>query len=60
MVEKTLKNPMMIDPQLQASRWIRNMYKNSDLVYLKIGSDSFLKMLESALRMRNPIIIETS
>jgi|LakMenEpi03Aug12_release.lakeMendotaPanAssembly.Ray.scaffolds.fasta_scaffold248356_1 dynein heavy chain len=26
-VSKTLQNPMMIDPQLQASRWIRNMLK---------------------------------
>ena len=60
MVRRCLQNPMMIDPQLQASRWIRNMLRHDDLVHLKIGSDSFLKMLESALRMRNPIIIETS
>lgn len=51
---------MMIDPQLQASRWIKNMLKQHELVHLKAGADNFLKLLESALRMRNPIIIETS
>jgi dynein heavy chain len=59
-VAKTLQNPMMIDPQLQASRWIKNMLKQSELVHLKMGSDTFIKLLESALRMRNPIIIECS
>lgn len=48
---------MMIDPQLQASRWIKNMLKQQELVHLKMGSDSFIKLLESALRLKNPIII---
>lgn len=50
----------MIDPQLQASKWMKYMMKQFDLVSLKTGSDSFLKNLESALRMRHPIMIETA
>ena len=60
LVSKSLQNPMMVDPQLQASKWLKNMMKQYDLVSLKVGSDSFLKHLESALRMRHPILIETS
>lgn len=58
LVKKTMQNPMMIDPQLQASRWIRNMEKKSDIVILKVGTDNLLKRLETVLRMKNPIMIE--
>ena len=57
LVNKTLQNPMMIDPQIQSSKWIKNMFKTHDLKHLKMGSDSFVKQLESALRMHNPIMI---
>lgn len=60
LVTRSLQNPMMIDPQLQASKWLKNMMKQFDLVSLKTGTDNFLKQLESALRMRHPIMIETS
>jgi dynein heavy chain len=53
----SLQNPMMIDPQLQACKWIKNMLKSKELVHLKIRADNFLKKLESALRMHNPIMI---
>lgn len=48
---------MMIDPQLQASRWIKNMEKKNNLVQMRIGSDNFLKKLESAIRMKYSIIL---
>lgn len=44
-VNKTLQNPMMIDPQIQSSKWIKNMLKNHELKHLKAGSDSFIKQL---------------
>jgi hypothetical protein len=36
---------MMIDPQLQASKWIKNLYKTNDIVQLKMGSDNIIKRL---------------
>lgn len=57
LVTKTLMNPMMIDPQLQAFRWIKNMEKKNDLVQIRIGSDNFIKKLESAIRMKYSIIL---
>ena len=56
-VNKSLQNPIMIDPQLQASKWIRNMEKKNDLVQLKIGGENFLKRIETALRMKYPIML---
>lgn len=29
LVKRTMQNPMMIDPQLQASKWIKNMEKKN-------------------------------
>lgn len=48
----------MIDPQLQASKWIRNMEKKNEIVQLKVGSDGLLKKLETVLRMKYPILLE--
>ena len=46
LVSKSLQNPMMVDPQLQASKWLKNMMRQFDLVSLKTGGDNFLKNLE--------------
>ncbi len=48
----------MIDPQLQASKWIRNMQKKNEIVQLKIGSDGLLKKLETVIRMKYSILLE--
>ena len=58
LVKNTLQNPMMIDPQLQASKWIKNMEKKNDVVQLKMGSENILKKLESTIRMKYPIMLE--
>ena len=36
---------MMIDPQIQSSKWIKNMLKNHELKHLRMGTDSFLKQI---------------
>ena len=55
-----MQNPMMIDPQLQASRWIRNMQKSSGIVVLKVGAENLLKRLDMLLRVKTPILLEMS
>lgn len=57
LVKNTLQNPMMIDPQLQASKWIKNMEKKNGIVQLKMGSENILKKLESTIRMKYPIML---
>lgn len=48
----------MIDPQLQASKWIKNMQKKNEIVQLKIGSDGLLKKIETVIRMKYSILLE--
>eukprot|EP00606_Chrysophyceae_sp_TOSAG23-5_P000891 GSChrysophyteH2.ASY1.ANO1.1126.1 assembled CDS len=39
--------PLMIDPQGQANRWVRNMYANSNLQIIKLTEKEFLRTLEN-------------
>jgi dynein heavy chain len=50
--------PLMIDPQGQANRWIRNMEGAADLKILKLSDPKFLRALENAVRMGQPVLIE--
>ncbi|KNE58518.1 hypothetical protein AMAG_04085 [Allomyces macrogynus ATCC 38327] len=50
--------PLMIDPQGQANRWIRNMEAASDLKVVKLSDPKFLRALENAIRMGQPVLVE--
>jgi dynein heavy chain len=52
--------PLMIDPQGQANRWIRNMYsKNSDRFFvIKLSEKDFLRTLENGIRNGFPVLLE--
>lgn len=38
LLKKTNKNPLMIDPQLQASKWLKSYKKGDDLVNIKMNN----------------------
>jgi dynein heavy chain len=48
--------PLMIDPQGQANRWIRNMYK--DVKVIKLTEKDFLRTLENGIRYGAPVLLE--
>jgi len=49
--------PLMIDPQEQASKWVKN--ENKGKVYItRFGQPNFLKMLESSIRNGFTLLIE--
>ncbi|DBA02677.1 TPA: hypothetical protein N0F65_010502 [Lagenidium giganteum] len=51
--------PLMIDPQGQANKWIKNMYKSSGaLQIIKLTQKDFLSTLENAIRYGAPILLE--
>ena len=50
--------PLMIDPQGQANRWTRNMYKNSKLQLIKQTEPTFLRTLENGVRYGFPVLLE--
>jgi len=49
--------PLIIDPQLQGSSWIRGAYA-SDLVILSMSQDRWMNKLMNAIQMGKPVLFE--
>ncbi|KAM6202366.1 dynein axonemal heavy chain 6 [Rhynchocyon petersi] len=50
--------PLMIDPQDQANRWIRNKESRSGLKIVKLTDSNFLRTLENSIRLGLPVLLE--
>lgn len=50
--------PLMIDPQEQANRWIRNMEKDNNLIITKQSDPNLMRVLEMAIRQGTPVLLE--
>lgn len=50
--------PLLIDPQTQANRWIKNLLAKDNLKVTKIKADGLLKTIEMCVRMNEPLLIE--
>lgn len=50
--------PLMIDPQEQANRWIRNMEKDNNLIITKMTDPNLMRVLEMAIRKGLPVLLE--
>uniref|UniRef100_A0A803SX01 Dynein axonemal heavy chain 6 n=1 Tax=Anolis carolinensis TaxID=28377 RepID=A0A803SX01_ANOCA len=50
--------PLMIDPQDQANRWIRNKETRNGLKIIKLTDTGFLRTLENSIRLGLPVLLE--
>ena len=50
--------PLMIDPQGQANKWIKNMEEESGLLTIKLTQGDYLRTLENAIQFGKPVICE--
>ncbi len=50
--------PLMIDPQGQANKWIRNMEKANNLQIVKLTNPNYLRSLENAIQFGAPVLME--
>ena len=50
--------PLMVDPQGQANRWVRNLCAEIGLKVIKLTEKDFLRTLENAIRYGNPVLLE--
>jgi dynein heavy chain len=50
--------PLMIDPQGQANKWVRNMQKDNNLQIIKLTEKDFLRALENAIRYGASVLLE--
>jgi len=50
--------PLMIDPQGQANKWIKNMEHDSGLLIIKLTQSDYLRTLENAIQFGKPVLCE--
>lgn len=58
LVTQASRWPLMIDPQEQANRWIRQMEENNNLQVAKLTDVNFMRVLETAIRIGNSVLLE--
>ncbi|BFG02702.1 dynein heavy chain 6 axonemal [Drosophila madeirensis] len=55
---RALRWALMIDPQEQANRWIRNMEKENNLQVVKMTDANMMRILENSVRQGYPVLLE--
>eukprot|EP00794_Sanderia_malayensis_P006878 gene6878-7653_t len=50
--------PLMIDPQGQANKWIKNMEKSNNLQVIKLSDKNYVRTLENSIQFGSPLVIE--
>ncbi|KAF7236750.1 Dynein heavy chain 2, axonemal [Varanus komodoensis] len=50
--------PLMIDPQCQATKWIKNMEKKRGLKIIDLHTPDYLRVLESAIQLGSPVLLQ--
>lgn len=57
-VNKSRRWPLLIDPQLQANKWVRNMEKANKLGIIKLSDANFVRTLENSIQFGTPVLLE--
>lgn len=50
--------PLMVDPQGQAIKWIKNMERNQGLIIFDLQTPNYMKQLETCIRMGVPCLCQ--
>ncbi|XP_061547478.1 dynein axonemal heavy chain 7 isoform X6 [Phycodurus eques] len=50
--------PLMIDPQGQANKWVKNMEKVNSLAIIKLSDPGFVRTLENCIQFGTPVLLE--
>jgi dynein heavy chain len=58
LVTRAKRWPLMIDPQQQANKWVKNMEAREGLRMIKLSDPNFLRTLEGAIRIGSPVLCE--
>nr|XP_023674913.1 dynein heavy chain 3, axonemal [Paramormyrops kingsleyae] len=57
-LSKSRRWPLMIDPQGQANKWIKNIEKANKLVVIKLSDGNYVRTLENAIQFGIPVLLE--
>uniref|UniRef100_A0A7S0KGM2 Dynein heavy chain n=1 Tax=Micromonas pusilla TaxID=38833 RepID=A0A7S0KGM2_MICPS len=58
MIANARRWPLMIDPQGQANKWIKNMCKESGIDVIKLSNKDYLRTLANAIRFGRAVLLE--
>lgn len=50
--------PLMIDPQGQANKWVKNMEKAAHLNIIRLTQPDYMRILENAVQFGQPVLLE--
>ncbi|XP_050461697.1 dynein axonemal heavy chain 7-like [Cataglyphis hispanica] len=50
--------PLMIDPQSQANKWVKNMEKASNLLVVRLTQPGYMRIMENAVQFGQPVLLE--
>ncbi|XP_053132763.1 dynein axonemal heavy chain 7 isoform X3 [Hemicordylus capensis] len=50
--------PLMIDPQGQANKWVKNMERANSLHVIKLSDSEFVRTLENCVQFGTPVLLE--
>eukprot|EP00794_Sanderia_malayensis_P007414 gene7414-8234_t len=50
--------PLMIDPQGQANKWVKNSEKDNQLSVIKMSNPDYVRTLENSIQFGTPVLIE--
>lgn len=54
----SILRPLMIDPQGQANKWVKNMEKDFKLSVIKLTDSDYMRTLENCITFGNPLLLE--
>ncbi|KAK0178126.1 hypothetical protein PV328_002104, partial [Microctonus aethiopoides] len=50
--------PLMIDPQCQANKWVKNMEKQNNISVIRLSEADYPRVLENGIQFGQPILLE--
>ncbi|XP_075250490.1 dynein axonemal heavy chain 3-like isoform X2 [Convolutriloba macropyga] len=57
-VDNSQRWPLMIDPQTQANKWIKNMEKKNKMQVVKLSDANYVRTLENSIQFGTPVLME--
>ncbi|XP_017769725.1 PREDICTED: dynein heavy chain 7, axonemal-like [Nicrophorus vespilloides] len=49
---------LMIDPQGQANKWVKNMEKANNIAIIRLNQSDYVRILENAIQFGQPVLLE--
>ncbi|NWU76504.1 DYH7 protein, partial [Onychorhynchus coronatus] len=57
-VDNSRRWPLMIDPQGQANKWVKNFEKENRLNVIKISDTDYMRTVENSIQFGTPLLLE--